>query len=322
MRASRSLNVLLAGNEAAGVLAFRAILASPHQLVGVLAPPDSPHSRTGLWQVAREAGVTTLPARQIRSPDFAAWMTWHDVDVLLNVHSLYRVPAEVLAACRVGAFNLHPGPLPEYAGLDAPGWAIYHGESSHGVTLHRMDARVDAGDIISASRFPISSNDTGLTVMSRCVRDGIPLLRKLLDDLARDPSSVTGTPQDLSRRRWFSRTPPNGGRLDWNRTARQIVNHIRAADYSPFPSPWGAPRCSDGARDVGIVRAVLTHEAASAPPGTVVRVTDDGTCFAAVDLLVEVRLVDVGTGRPVPAAGVFPCHSRWSAAPGPALAPA
>ena len=68
------------------------------------------------------------------------------VDLLLNVHSLYLIARRtVVAAPRIGSFNLHPGPLPEYAGLNTPSWAIYNGEREHGVTVHWMEPGVDTG---------------------------------------------------------------------------------------------------------------------------------------------------------------------------------
>jgi len=57
------------------------------------------------------------------------------------------VPEAVLGVPARGAWNLHPGPLPRYAGLNAPSWAIYRGEQRHGVTVHRMDRGIDTGDI-------------------------------------------------------------------------------------------------------------------------------------------------------------------------------
>ena len=70
-----------------------------------------------------------LPSTSVRDPEFAEWMRSEEIDLLLNVHSLYVIHADLVAAPRTGSFNLHPGPLPEYAGLNAPSWAIYHGES-------------------------------------------------------------------------------------------------------------------------------------------------------------------------------------------------
>lgn len=290
-------NILLVGGESAGLQTLKLLADSPHHIAGVMATPAGDDRHAELWNAAGKRGIERIPADRIRLPEFAAEICERQVDVLLNVHSLYMIPGAVLDACRIGAFNLHPGPLPEYAGLDVPGWALFHGETSHGVTLHEMVPEVDAGTIAYQSRFDIGPSDTGLTVMSRCVRQGMRLIESLLTDLYHDPSGIPRIPQDLTRRRVFFRRPPEGGRLDWNRPARAIVNHIRAADYSPFPSPWGHPRCVDGERTIGVIQAAVTDLPASARPGTVGDITATGVLVASGDLWVNVRLVEIAGNK-------------------------
>ena len=60
--------------------------------------------------------------------------------------------------------NLHPGPLPQYAGLNVPSWAIYNGEVTHGVSLHRMDSGIDTGPIAYQASVLIGPRDTGLSL--------------------------------------------------------------------------------------------------------------------------------------------------------------
>lgn len=298
MPTNKPLNILLVGDESAGVQALRLLANSPHHVSAVMTTPSASPTEGTLWNAARRMSIETLPAKQIRSKDFATDVARREVDVLLNVHSLYLIPGEVLEACRVGAFNLHPGPLPEYAGLDVPSWAIYHGETTHGVTLHEMVPRVDAGFIAYQARFDIQHNDTGLTLMSKCIRAGIPLVKNLLDDLYVDPASVPCISQDFSRRRYFRRCAPNNGWLDWDRSAADVVNHIRAADYTPFHSPWGHPTAEIDDLSIGFVKAQVTDESTTAAPGTVGIFHGDDILIAASDRWVQVKLIEVrGTKR-------------------------
>lgn len=306
---ARPLNILLVGGESAGVQTLRLLNDSPHNIAAVMAEPGQNARQSPLRHAAKKQGLEVFPAEQIRYPEFAATVLDYEVDVLLNVHSLHRVPAEVLDACCVGAFNLHPGPLPEYAGLDVPSWAIYHGETTHAVTLHEMVPRIDAGVIAYQSRFDIRLADTGLTLMSRCIRSGMPLVKSLLDDLYQDPTSVPRIEQDPSKRQYFYRKAPGNGWMNWNRPAQNIVDHIRAADFSPFPSPWGHPRSLNDGIPVGLVRATITSEPAAATPGTVGGKSTKGRLVAASDLWVDVQLVEsegqIRQARDVLTAGIL-----------------
>jgi methionyl-tRNA formyltransferase len=121
-----------------------------------------------------------------------------------------------------------------------PSWAIYNGEREHGVTLHWMAAEVDAGHIAYSAEMPISERDTGLTLSTACVRDGLPLVERLLADA--DEGNIPTIRQDLAQRNWYGPKGPHGGRMPWTLPARQAVDLVRASDYGPFPSPWGRPR--------------------------------------------------------------------------------
>src|SRR5262245_45811537 len=160
----------------------------------------------------------------VRDASTADWLAREEVDVLLNVHSLFRIDPAVVAAPRIGSFNLHPGPLPRYAGLNAPSWAIYNGETSHAVTLHWMDAEIDTGAIVYSSSFEITDRDTGLSVSATCAREGLPLVTRLLEVAAAEPDSIPAEPQDLTDRQYFGREIPNDGHIDWARPSRELVD--------------------------------------------------------------------------------------------------
>jgi folate-dependent phosphoribosylglycinamide formyltransferase PurN len=139
------MRIALAAEESAGVQTLRLVADSVHEACAVLTASNSADRARGLTvaAVTDELGIDTLPGAAVRDPSVADVLRARGVDVLLNVHSLYLVHPAVLAAPRFGSFNLHPGPLPRYAGLNTPNWALYQGETTHGVTLHWMAPGID-----------------------------------------------------------------------------------------------------------------------------------------------------------------------------------
>lgn len=297
------LTVALAAEEAAGVRALRLLTARGHRMVAVLSDSGETTAGATVAAVARNAGIPLRPGSQVREPAFAGELKAQGAHLLLNVHSLHIVDPEVLAAPTLGAYNLHPGPLPERAGLHAPSWALYDGDETHAVSLHRMTATLDAGPIAFAERFEIGRRATALTVMSECVRRGLGLVERLIE-LAENGEPVPAHHQDLARRRWFGAGPPEGGRLDWHRPARRVVDFVRACDYGPFASPWGFPRCAAAGREVAIAAAQAMDETADAEPGTVAAGEGAAVSVAAADSWVRVEQVEVA-GRRVPAGEVL-----------------
>jgi methionyl-tRNA formyltransferase len=300
------LTVMLVASEAMGIHVLRLIVRSGHRLVAVLAaPPKSGYEGVNVPDVARGLGIPVWPAELVKRPTLAQTIRDEHVDLVINVHSLHVVCSEVLAAPGIGAFNVHPGPLPRYAGLNAPSWAIYHGETRHGVTVHWMGPEIDAGPVAYARPVDVEPGDTGLSLFVRCARAGEALLDELVRAAAADPRSIPRIEQDPAQRRYFGAGPPGDGRLAWTKPARDIVNFVRAADFRPLRSPWGHPRALMGGTEVGVASAQVTGSPTARPPGSIGRIGAHGVEVAAADEWVLVREV-VRDGRLRPACELVP----------------
>jgi methionyl-tRNA formyltransferase len=291
---ARSLRVLLVAEEAAGVQALRMLAGSSHHVVAVMTRGlGGAVGGATVAGVASRLGYRLWPMRQVKEDGFHDVVRREEVDLLLNVHSLYLLPAELVAAPRIGSFNLHPGPLPGYAGLNAPSWAIYHGETNHAVTVHWMDGGIDTGPIAYESPLAVAEDETGLTLSAKCVRAGLPLLH----DLLRDASSggVPRRPQPSGIRRYYGREVPHNGQLSWSESAARIVSFVRACDYLPFASPWGHPRAWISGREIAVLKAGRADGVPDDAPGTVGRSAGEDVLVAARDGWVRVRRVQVGS---------------------------
>jgi len=306
------LRVLLIGEQSAGIQTLRMLAETTHTVVAVMTTPTPATGVSSLWRVAQALGYATWPAQLVRTPSFRSQVETEAIDLILNVHSLYLIPGEVLRGARVGAFNLHPGPLPRYAGLNSVSWAIYRGETVHGVTVHKMVPKIDAGPIVFQAIFPIQPCDSAFAISARCIREGVILLGRLLEAAARSPGAIPLTDQDGLQRDYFGRDVPAQGVLSWSASARQIVNFVRACDFYPFPSPWGNPRTQLGGREIAIARASLSGQCCDAQPGTV-RCCDGTIQVASCDEWVIVERL-IADGRRLHAGDVLKPGDRFEIA--------
>jgi methionyl-tRNA formyltransferase len=296
------MNIVLAAGESAGVEMLRLLSRSKHRLVSVLAtPPEGDAPGSSVWNAAQQLGYETWPGERLKDPGFAEELRSKQVDLLLNVYSLHIINKDVLAA-KVGGFNLHPGPLPRYAGLNPVSWAIFYGEKQHGVTLHRMDAGVDTGPIAYQSQFPIEDDSCAFSLSLKCVKEGMGLISRLLEAVEWGVENIPSVPQDLSKRRYFGREVPEDGKLTWAWPAQKVINFIRACDYLPFESPWGHPRTCLGVQEFAVVKASSTGQECLATPGTIGDSTDFGVYVACLDEWILVSKLRVND-RYLPAVG-------------------
>lgn len=305
----QALRVLLVAEESAGVSTLHQLAETETAIVAVMAAGDG-----AVAPQAERMGLEVWPAELVKDSSLASRVRELEVDVLLNVHSLHIIDQEVLRAPRIGCFNLHPGPLPQYAGLDVVSWALYRGEKSHGITLHWMEAGVDTGAIAYSTTFEVSDEDTALTVYEKCLDHGMDLISRLIEVAAREPEEIPREAQDLAARRYFRRRAPQNGRLDWSKSAQEIVNFVRACDYYPFPSPWGMPATYLNGRELRVAKAERTLAPTDEPAGTV-GVHDGYLEVAAADEWVWIESLSVD-GELVDPAELLAAGQRLASSPG------
>jgi UDP-4-amino-4-deoxy-L-arabinose formyltransferase/UDP-glucuronic acid dehydrogenase (UDP-4-keto-hexauronic acid decarboxylating) len=293
---------VLVAEEGAGIQALRSIAAKDGiELVAVLTGTPSGTKRgMVVADVAQKLGCALKPAQQVRDPVFAAWMRDEGVDILINVHSLYLIHGEVVDAPRIGSFNLHPGPLPGYAGLNAPSWAIFNREQRHAVTLHWMAAGLDTGAIAYETWFDLKPDATGLSCSVQCMRLGVPLVETLVTTALQEPAAIPARPQRGGGRVLYKKGDvPFGAKIDWHHPAATIDAFIRAADYHPMPSPWGHPGTIFEGAPLDVVKVLRTFRACQdAAPGTIALGENGIEVATADEWLVLQRVQQDGRVRP------------------------
>lgn len=234
---------------------------------------------------------------EAQSPDLVARLNGMTFDWLFSIANLSLIPDDLLALARRGAVNFHDAPLPRYAGLNAPVWAILNGETRHGITWHRIEGGIDEGAILEQRTFEIAPDDTALTLNTRCFAAGIESFGALLDGLERD---APGRPQDLAQRSYFGRAdlPAAAGRLDLTETAATSMTLVRALDHGPYYNPLTCAKVEMGGQVVLIGRASI-GAACDAPPGTVLAVEEDGVTVATRDAALHMGRMRDAQGRPL-----------------------
>lgn len=298
------MRVIVFAEEAAGARVLRTLNQRAEDVVAVVTTSgDTADAPFSVARVAESFGYRVIPAGTWPARDLVSLIEREKVEVLLNVHSLSVLPGAVVSAPRIGSFNLHPGALPGFAGLNAPSWAVYLGAGEHAVTLHWMLEGIDTGPIVFAESFPLTAQDTGFSVSAKCVTLGVPLVERLLDVAAASPDLIPREKQQ-GERRFFKRSQvPNRGWIDWDMSAEKIDAFVRAADYGPFVSPWGAPRFLLNGETFSVLRTQVEGNLAG-ECGRVIAVQEGDALVAAADGTVRLKKLSVA-GRIVDAGEVL-----------------
>jgi methionyl-tRNA formyltransferase len=247
---------------------LRALLGEGHEVVAVVTQPDRPAGRRRenrpppVKETAREERIPIAQPEQPRGPDFVAWLKSHDADLNVVVAYGQILRPDVLAAARGGSVNLHASLLPELRGAAPIHWAIARGYETTGVTVMRMNERMDAGPVLLQVPEPIGPEETSTELAARLSEIGAEALVETLALMEAD--DISETPQDESRVTFAPLVTRDHARIDWGLTANSVSCHIRAFDDSP--GAW----THSSREEIKMFRpAPLPHHAHTATPGTV-----------------------------------------------------
>ena len=178
------------------------------------------------------------------------------VEVLANVHGMRILPANELLAAGVFGINVHVSALPDLAGVYPYAWAIQLGRERHGVTLHQMVDKVDAGKILLQETWPLAGDETAYSLFERCEEVGTKMVLGLLDeeDEALKERFRSVEVQEAAGRtyRGFAAIKEQI-RLSHNMSCAQASRLIRSRDFRPMRAVWPLPLL-DGERVLGLAQ--------------------------------------------------------------------
>jgi phosphoribosylglycinamide formyltransferase-1 len=89
----------------------------------------------------------------------------HKTDIVFLAGYLKKIPVNVLSAYKSRIFNIHPALLPKHGGKGMFGLNVHAavldaGDTETGITIHRVTAEYDAGDILAQKKVPVREGDT------------------------------------------------------------------------------------------------------------------------------------------------------------------
>ena len=297
------MRFVLVGGDSLLIQCGAVLLERGHEISALISSDDA----ATVWSEQRNIPVKRL------SKHTAAQLASLRFDHLLSIGNLAVLPASVFRLAELSAVNFHDGPLPRYGGINAPVWAILAGELEHAVTWHRIEAGVDAGDILVQRRFAIEPTDTALTLNAKCFEAGIASFDDLIRTLERDGRGHDGRghAHTLDAATWHGPwdRPDAAGLIDWNRPAREISALTRALDFGPYRNPMCAVKLwlGDGHVIVGRTEQVLA--ASDRAPGLVTALDDNAVTVSATDGSFRLSAFALPDGQRIAAAEVA---ARWS----------
>lgn len=239
----KELRIVFFGTPDFAVESLRRIVAEGYNVTGVVTMPDKAAGRghkliqSPVKQFATENNLYLMQPPKLKDPEFISQLSALEADLFIVI-AFRMLPEAVWAMPPLGTFNLHGSLLPRYRGAAPINRAIMNGDSETGVTTFFLKHEIDTGDIIDRCAITVGPDENAGSVHDRLMTLGAELTLKTLDRIIN--GNLNTIPQDQLTDEAEPCTAPKifkeDCRIDWNRSARQVHNHVRG--LSPYPGAW------------------------------------------------------------------------------------
>lgn len=231
------MRIVFWGTPDFAIPSLRGLLGEGHDVVGVVTQPDRPRGRgrrlrpSAVKEAALTEGLPVLTPQMPRGEGFLDALSGLDPDLSVVVAYGHILVQDVLALPRRGSINVHASLLPELRGAAPINWAVARGYDRTGVTVMRMTEGMDEGPILLQQEVPIGDEDTASTLAVRLSEVGAEALIEALALL--EVGGLDETPQAHERATYAPKIGRDSARIDWDRPAREVADHVRAMDAVP-----------------------------------------------------------------------------------------
>jgi methionyl-tRNA formyltransferase len=272
---ARALRIVYMGTPEFAVPALQALIASRHEVVGVVTNPDKPSGRgrkltsPPVKLAAQAAGIEVFQPKGLRKPEpqdhIRAWRP----DLIIVAAYGRILPVEVLQIPPMGCLNIHASLLPAYRGAAPIQWSIVRGERESGVTIMQMAQGLDTGAMLLSGAVSIEPLDTAQHLHDKLTPLGATLLMEALEGLLAGVSRPVE--QDDSLATWAPIIRKEDAFIDWSASAQAVADHIRG--FNPWPG--AATDLARGEERVRIkIQLARPVAGASGEPGSVIEVSN------------------------------------------------
>lgn len=208
-----------------------------NEIIGVLTQPDKPRGRgyelsqSAVKRYALEKDIDVYQPEALKDRAFEDELNRLDPELIVVAAYGKILPSYVLDYPKHGCINVHGSILPKYRGAAPIQRAIIDGEMLTGITIMKMEAGLDTGDMMLKETCTIEENDNFETVYDKlvvCSRRGITRAIELIEK-----GEAVYEKQDDALATYAEKINKEDCLIDFNASAKEVHDRIRG--LSPFP---------------------------------------------------------------------------------------
>lgn len=234
------MRIIFFGTPDFSVPALKKLIESDFEITAIITEPARPIGRkqelipSPVKSLALKNNLTVLEPESAKSPEVAEQIKSLAPDLAIVAAYGQILPKELLEIPKFGFINIHPSLLPKYRGASPVQFAILNGEKETGVTIMLMDAKMDHGPILAQEKISIGNDEDTPSLLARTAELGAKMLVPTIEGYIN--KTIVPREQNHETAIFSKILKKEDGQIDWNKSAREIYNQIRA--LRPWPGTW------------------------------------------------------------------------------------
>jgi len=236
------MRIVFFGTSEFAVESLRQLIASRHEVVALVTQPDRKKGRSLKISPPATKVLAATKDMPVYQPDNASssesvsYLKKLNADLFVVVAFGQILKKEVLEIPKIFAVNLHGSILPRYRGAAPTNWAIINGDKVSGITIIRMNERLDEGDIILKREYAIDPEDTNITLSEKLADMGAKALIEVMDTIEDKDGKIDFTRQDDAKATYAPKLKKESGEIRWNEPALAIDRKVKG--LIPWPGAY------------------------------------------------------------------------------------
>ena len=273
------MNIVFFGTSEFAVPSLERLVRSGHKVSAVITQPDRKKGRLQklsappVKESALKMGLVVFQPQRLDDAGFIGELKALGADLFVVVSYGNILKKQILDIPSKFCVNLHGSLLPKYRGAAPVNWTIINGDDSAGVTVMKMNERMDEGDIILKKEISVLAHETAETLSVRLAQEGSFLLLEALELIRSGKAQFQ--PQDESQATYAPKLKKEDGLIDWNKDVLKIQSHIRGMQ------PWPGAYTYLNKDRIKICKVSSYNSDKTSVPGRIIAIEKDGILVAA-----------------------------------------
>ncbi|QCI17296.1 methionyl-tRNA formyltransferase [Buchnera aphidicola (Aphis helianthi)] len=233
----KKLKIIFAGTSHFSEKHLSALIKYQFNVKAIITQPDRPSGRgqkiifSPVKKIAINNNIPILQPLKLDDEQFQKIISNFSAEIMIVVAYGQIIPKKILSMFPKGCINVHASLLPRWRGASPIQSAILFGDKKTGVSIIKMNNKVDSGNIILSKECKISSQETSKTLSLKLIKIGVEILLKALYQIKNN--IVLEIQQNEKYATFSKKIIKTDALLNWNKNADFLERLIRA--FNPWP---------------------------------------------------------------------------------------